>query len=153
MQVHLNVEIRKLNESNLPVFKQLVSLFNDVFENGLSESAGDDYLIKLLSNKDFIAIAAFAGDTVIGGLTAYELRAYYGNYSEVYIFDIAVKQEYQRKGIGNKLIDSLKEYCSLNNIKTVFVDAEEQDINAVNFYHKTKASSLKVIHFEYKLNK
>jgi aminoglycoside 3-N-acetyltransferase I len=79
------------------------------------------------------------------------LPSYYGNYSEVYIYDIAVSKEYQRNGLGIMLIDSLKRFCAANNIKTIFVEAEEKDKHAVNFYHRTKAIAEKVVHFNYEL--
>lgn len=153
MQASADIKIERLNEKNLPAFKQLIEVFDTVFKNHSNQIAADDYLIKLLAKNDFTAIAALLDDKVVAGLTAYELPAYYGNYSEVYIYDIAVKPEYQRKRIGFKLIDSIKQYCISNNIKTMFVEAETQDKNAVSFYRETNAAKQKVIHFEYVLNR
>ena len=144
-------ELKKLDAHCLSEFKELLRVFSDVFQTPPEEVADDNHLNKLLARTDFICIAVIADNKVAGGLTAYEMPSYQGNYSEVYLYDIAVKQEYQRKGFGNLLIRSLKDYCKTHNIKTIFVEAHEEDTDAVNFYHTTKASAEKVIHFNYYL--
>jgi len=58
--------------------------------------------------------------------------------------------QYQRKGIGKKLISALCEYCSKNGFNEVFVQAETADTQAVNFYRTTPISDeLQATHFTY----
>ena len=148
----MNTEIKKLNADHLHEFKELVQIFNAVFEAGSKKIAEDDFLYKLLNRTDFISMAAIVDNKIVGGLTAYEFPSYYGNYSEVYIYDVAIKQEYQRTGFGKLLIESLKNYCKNHQIKTMFVEAHEADTQAVNFYRNTKALAEKVVHFNYHLD-
>jgi aminoglycoside 3-N-acetyltransferase I len=143
--------IKKLDGAYLMEFKELITVFRIVFEMENGQAADDDLLNKLLQNPSFICMVATINNKVVGGVTAYEMASYYGNYSEAYIYDIAVVKEYQRTGIGNKLIDALKDHCNKNNIKTIFVEANEEDTEAVSFYHRTKAVSEKVVHFNYYL--
>jgi aminoglycoside 3-N-acetyltransferase I len=147
----MDAEIKKLDGANLPEFKQLLEVFTNEFEMNPGEMADDVILTKLLNSAGFIVFVSILHNKVVGGLTAYILPAYYGNYSEVYIYDIAVNQEHQRKGLGMMLIDSLKKYCAAHTIKTMFVEAEEKDTQAINFYHRTKAVALNVVHFNYEL--
>ncbi len=148
-----HVQIKRLGKTNLEEFRELINLFSEVFETENSQKADDIHLNILLSKEDFIVLAALTETKIVGGLTAYQFPAYSGNFSELYIYDIAINKACQRTGIGKMLIGSLKEYGSEHNIKTVFVEAHEEDIHAINFYLSTKASPEKVIHFNYELTK
>jgi aminoglycoside 3-N-acetyltransferase I len=86
---------------------------------------------------------------IIGGLTAYILPSYYSDSSEVYIYDLAIKKNFQRKGIGKKLLQSLKAYCGQNEYKVLFVQADVTDAYALNFYQSTGGIPQKVIQFSY----
>ena len=106
-------------------------------------------MLKLLSNTNFIAIAAFRENEIVGGLTAYELSMYYSDNSEIFLYDLAVKPEYQRMGIGKRLIHHLREYCVKNGIDEFFVLAHAEDEHAVEFYRSTGGKSEKVVNFLY----
>ena len=141
-------QFKRLTPSDLATFKSLIKTFNTVFEE--EQSIGSDtHLLKLLGNNSFIAIAAISKNEVVGGLTAYELPMVYSDASEVILYDMAVRIEYQRMGIGKGLIQSLKEYCAINNIEMFFVMAHEEDIHAVEFYRATGGKSEKVVNFLY----
>lgn len=143
------VEIRQLTNEDLPAFLSLIRLFNMVFEGTESGSSNETHLQRLLGNHNFIAIAALLENEVIGGLTAYELPMYYSADSEIFLYDLAVKPDYQRMGIGKRLIHHLKEYCMTNGVNVFFVLAHEEDEHAVEFYHSTGGRSEKVVNFIY----
>jgi aminoglycoside 3-N-acetyltransferase I len=46
---------------------------------------------------------------------------------------------------------ALTEYGKRSNIKTIFVEAHQQEIQAVNFYHSVNGSAEKVVHFNFLL--
>jgi len=142
------IEIRQLTKEDLPTFNSLINLFNMVFEEE-SNIGSETNLLRLLNNNHFIAIVALAENEVAGGLTAYELPMYYSDSSEIFLYDLAVKPEYQRMGIGKKLIQSLKEYCIKNGIKEFFVMAHEEDEHAIEFYHSTGGRGERVVNFLY----
>jgi aminoglycoside 3-N-acetyltransferase I len=146
------MEIKQLTNSDLSAFKSLIELFNMVFEEEDPTIGSDAHLLKLLSDKSFVALAAFSENEVLGGLTAYELSRVYSDDSELILYDMAVRAEHQRMGIGKGLIQSLKEYCVQNKIETFFVMAHEEDIHAVEFYHATGGKSEKVVNFLYDIN-
>ena len=143
------IEIKRLNESDLQFFKSLIDLFNIVFEEDRSNIGNDANLSGLLGNAQFIVMAALAEQEVIGGLTAYELPLYYADHSEVFVYDLAVKPEYQRMGIGKELIRSLKADCSQKGVREFFVLAHEEDEHAIEFYHSTGGKSERVVNFLY----
>lgn len=142
-------EIRKLASQDLAAFRSLIDLFNLVFEEALPVSASDSHLQRLLSSRAFVALAAFAKDEVVGGLTAYELPMYQNDLSEILLYDLAVKPDYQRKGIGKGLIQHLKDYCSRNGIREFFVLVHEEDEHAVEFYRATGGKEENVVNFLY----
>src|SRR5579863_8685566 len=130
-----NYKIVRLGKSDAVLLKRLVNLFNDVFEPGNTKQPATAHLNKLLTKKEFIAVAAVMNNEVIGGLTAYELPLYYSNHKEAYLYDIAVSRQHQHSGVGKKLIAALKKYCKQNGIKLFFVEANEEDTHATKFYN------------------
>jgi aminoglycoside 3-N-acetyltransferase I len=141
-------QIKRLAKEHLANFQALVNLFNMVFEEE-SKIGSETHLLKLLSNKNFIALAALAENEVVGGLTAYELPMYYSDSSEIFLYDLAVKPEYQRRGIGKELIQSLKAHCIRHGIKEFFVMAHAEDEHAIEFYRATGGKSENVVNFLY----
>ena len=144
-------EIKQLTNKDIAIFKSLVEVFNLVFEEEHPTVGSDANSLRLLNNDKFIAIVALVENKVVGGLTAYELPMYYSDSSEIFLYDLAVKEEYQRMGIGKSLIQSLKEYCIEKGIKEFFVMAHEEDEHAIEFYRATGGRSEKVVNFVYKV--
>ncbi|MEP6894598.1 MAG: GNAT family N-acetyltransferase [Chloroflexota bacterium] len=142
-------EIKQLTNADLSTFTSLIHLFNMVFEEENSTIGSETNSLKLLNDNRFIALVTLAENEVVGGLTAYELPKYYSDTSEIFLYDLAVKSEYQRMGIGKGLIQSLKEYCIQRGIKEFFVMAHEEDEHAIEFYHATGGKSEKVVNFVY----
>lgn len=143
-------QIKHLTKEHLVDFQSLVNLFNMVFEEE-SKIGSETHLLKLLSNKDFIVLAALTENEVVGGLTAYELHMYYSDSSEIFLYDLAVKPEYQRTGIGKGLIQSLKAHCLKQGIKEFFVMAHEEDEHAIEFYRATGGKGENVVNFLYEM--
>jgi len=77
------------------------------------------------------------------------MHQYYSTSPLVYIFDLAVKTEFQRQGIGKMLIAGNNSHCMAIGAEAVMVQADEPDEHAIEFYLSTGAKAGKVIHFEY----
>ncbi len=141
-------QVKWLARADLHTFKSMIHMFSAVFEEapGLGSDA---HLIKLLESTSFLVIAAISEHEILGGLTAYELPMVHADGSEMILYDMAVRPEYQRMGVGRELIQSLKEYCLKHRIETFFVMTHEEDLHAVEFYHATGGKSEKVVNFIY----
>lgn len=136
----MNVKIQKLSTGEVEEFLRLIEIFNLVFENeGTIPSS--DYLQKLLSKEDFFVVVAMVENKVVGGLTVYTLHSYYEEKPNAFIYDVGVEPSFQGKGIGKLLIQELKSYCQKNGFSEAFVEAEGDDIDAIEFYRKTKPDS------------
>jgi aminoglycoside 3-N-acetyltransferase I len=145
-------QIKRLGKNDLELAQQLFLLFEKVFEMEDFISVSQPYLTELLQKPDFIIYAAVHKSKIIGGLTAYELPMYYAEQSEIFIYDIAIQTEFQRIGLGKKLLSAIKEYGKENGIKEIFVAANEEDEHALDFYRSTGGKEEKIFHFTYFTN-
>jgi len=148
----MKVAIRKLGTADLGQFKSLILLFEDVFEIDNFQMPEDRYLGQLLAKEGFYVFVAEREGEVLGGLTAYSLAQYFNPSPVVYIYDLAVKTEFQRKGIGKQLISGINDYCRGEGVEEVFVQADEADDYAVEFYRATGGTAQNAVHFSYLLN-
>jgi aminoglycoside 3-N-acetyltransferase I len=148
----MSLEIRKLEKQDLDNFIALIGVFEDVFEMQNFIIPDEKHLQQLLQKDSFFVFVALSGKEVVGGLTAYTLEQYYSTQPLVYIFDLAVQTRYQRQGIGRKLMAAINEYCKNTGVEEVFVQADEIDDYALEFYQATGGIAEKVVHFNYPLN-
>jgi aminoglycoside 3-N-acetyltransferase I len=146
----MDIQISKLSSNDLKDFLELVKVFEVVFEMNDFKMPEAVHLQRLLDKPDFFSLVARVDNRVAGGLTVYILHRYYSTKPGAYIYDMGVLPEYQRKGIGKKLIGHLFGYCRENNFEEVYVEAESGDTGAVNFYRQLHFSSeLQATHFTY----
>jgi aminoglycoside 3-N-acetyltransferase I len=146
-------EISRLTKKSSKEFKELIKLFNDVFQEGNDLLPSDSYLENLLTNPYLMVYVTTIDNEIVGGLTAYILPKYNAEKSELFIYDIAVKPEFQRRGIGRSLISKIKEDCVNIDIDEIFVAANEEDDYALDFYRATDGRAEKAIHFTYSLKR
>lgn len=148
----MNTVIRRLSAEDIDSFIELVHLFESVFEMKEWTMPSKTHLEELLQKSDFMVFAAISNNQVVGGLTAYVLEQYYSEKPLVYLYDLAVGERFQRKGIGRSLIAGLVAYCQEGKYDEVFVQAEKADDHAIDFYRKTRITSEEqVVHFSYSL--
>lgn len=149
----MNVEIQKLTKRDTDSFSELIKVFKETFEWENFSLPTNIHLQRLLKKKSFLVFTAKLDQNIIGGLTAHVLERYDLERPSAYIYDIAVLSKYQRKGIGKLLIETLNKYCEKKGFSEVFVQAETDDQQAVNFYRKTpNTSELQATHFTYSFN-
>lgn len=143
-----SVSYKRLRLGDEKEFHDLVVLFNDVFETENESNQGN--IKQLLNNSNFVCLVALHHQQIIGGITAYELMSYDRPESVMYVYDLAVQNIYQRSGIGSRLMKELFVVCRKKGIKELFVQAEEADAHAVQFYQKLGGESFKTRQFQYR---
>lgn len=129
--------IKQLNDFDLTLFKDLLKVFGEAFEEVDTYQKAvpsDEYISSLLSNNNFIALAAIEENRVIGGLAAYELQKFEQERSEIYIYDLAVLEKYRRQGIATALINKLKSIAKQRGAYVIFVQADPGDMPAIKLY-------------------
>jgi len=125
--------ITQLGKNDTTLAGKLITLFAEVFEEKKTP-ANKTQTTVLLNNPAFIALVALDGNNVIGGITAYELPMLTKAKPEIFIYDVAVQKEYQRKGIGKKLMAALFALAKERGAGEVFVAAHHEDKHAMKFY-------------------
>ncbi len=150
----MELELKMLSSQDTEDFIELIRIFADVFEMESLKTLDNKYLRSLLNKPDFLVLIGKYNNEVIGGLTVYILHRYYSTKPVAYIYDVGVMPIHQRKGVGKKLISHLIQYCEENGFEDAYVEAETEDIQAVNFYKATQMTrELRATHFIYSFDK
>lgn len=144
----LEIRTRRLTSGDVDRARQLFFLMADVFEE-TREHLSDDYLERLLTRQAFWALAAFAGDEIVGGVTAHTLPMTRTESSGIFVYDIAVRKDRQRRGIGRLLLTGLCEAAAAMGIDEVFVPADNDDKHALDFYRALGGSAASVTFFTF----
>ncbi len=144
----MDVKIAYLTHTDIDPFTDLINVFKKEFE--WSSVPTKTHLQKVLNNPTFLVFVARLNNKLVGGLTVHILDSCETEKPSAYIYDLAVLAEYQRQGIGKSLIMAVNDYCRQHEFGEVFVQAETDDEQAVNFYRTTDISSeLQATHFTY----
>jgi aminoglycoside 3-N-acetyltransferase I len=143
-------EIRRLGPDELPLMRQLNELFAEAFDDRdsyASRPPDDDYLRRLLTRDNVLALAALAEGDVVGGLVAYELPKFEQARSEIYIYDLAVSESHRRRGIATALIEHLRAIAVRREAWVIYVQADYGDDPAISLYEKLGVRE-EVLHFD-----
>jgi len=141
---------RALGAFDIVGFRSLLALFGSAFddrETYLSAQPDDNYLRRLLASDTFIAVAAFDGATLIGGIAAYILPKFEQARSELYIYDLAVDAQYRRRGVATALIAELRKLAVDRGVYVIYVQADYGDDAAIALYTK-HGTGEDVMHFD-----
>ena len=78
---------------------------------------------------------------------AYELRKFEQHRSEVYIYDLAVYENFRGRGVATALIENLKPVAKARDAWVIYVQADIFDESAVQLYSKLGVRE-EVLHFD-----
>ena len=151
MSNEMSTRLRILNRADARQLSAMLDMFGTAFdevETYTHKKPSVTYLENLLSQNQFIAIAALDGETVVGGLTAYELTKFEQERSEIYIYDLAVAKSHRRRGVATALIEELRKVAAEKNAYVVFVQADQGDNAAIALYTKLGTRE-DVLHFDF----
>lgn len=142
--------VRALTPDDEPLLRDMLDVFGTAFAEPHNYSAQQPdaaYLRELLSSRNFIAVAAIAGQKVLGGLTAYVLPKPEQDRREIYIHDLAVDAAHRRRGVASALIRELRHIAHERGAHVLFIQAERDDVGPVALYGSL-GTRLDMIHFE-----
>lgn len=130
-----NFEIRKLKSNEISLAHELILLFGFDDENRALPSK--EYTAEMLARNDFHAIVALENERLIGGLTAYEMRMFKRETTEMFLYEIEVVEAHRQQGVGKALIEFLKRICDEKGIVEMFVGTEKDNRAARALYAAT----------------
>ena len=142
--------VLQLRPGDADLFRALLTMFGEVFsdtESYMRAQPDEAYIGKLLAGDAFIALVASHEGTVVGGLAAYELKKFEQERSEIYIYDLAVREGHRRQGIATALIGNLKAIARGRGAYVIYVQADYVDPPAIALYTKLGTRE-DVLHFD-----
>jgi aminoglycoside 3-N-acetyltransferase I len=144
--------IEQLGPADLALMDGLLTMFGRAFNEPETYGARrprPEYMRRLLGSECFIAMAAVSDGVVAGGLAAYELKKFEQERSEIYIYDLAVAEEWRRRGIASALIRELQRVAAERGAWVIFVQADTgvEDEAAIALYTKLGTRE-EVLHFD-----
>ena len=146
----LPLSIRPLAPGDAKPMQGILSMFGKAFadmDTYTGAPPGNEYLERLLGSDTFIAVAAFDGDQVVGGVAAYVLPKFERERSEIYIYDLAVAETHRRRGVATAMIAELQRLGALRGAYVIFVQADYGDEPAIALYTKLGARE-DIMHFD-----
>lgn len=151
------VVIHHVTADDVAMMSALLNVFGSAFNDMDTYTANPpskNYLRRLLNGESFIALAAVAGDKVVGGVAAYELKKFEQERSEIYIYDLAVLSSHRRQGIATRLIEQLEKISATRGAYVMFVQADTdiEDQPAIALYTKLGTRE-EVLHFDLPVGK
>ncbi|MGL6216153.1 AAC(3)-I family aminoglycoside N-acetyltransferase [Billgrantia desiderata] len=142
--------LAQLNPDDTALMHELLTVFGEAFNEAETYGAarpGPAYMERLLGSDTFIALVARMGDEIVGGLAAYVLHKFEQERSEIYIYDLAVREAHRRQGIATALIEYLQSIAAQRGAYVVFVQADHGDTPAIELYSKLGTRE-DVLHFD-----
>jgi aminoglycoside 3-N-acetyltransferase I len=143
-------EVRAIGADDLARVPAWLAMFGEAFEDVPTYTAappGPGYVTRLLASDNFIAIAAFDRDEVVGGIAAYVLPKFEQARSEIYLYDLAVAASHRRRGIATAMIRELQRIAATRGAYVIFVQADHGDDPAIALYTKLGRRE-DVLHFD-----
>lgn len=144
------MHIKELGVSDVQAMRKMLGLFGKAFDDlpaYVGNQPDDAYLADLLARDTFVAIGAFVGGVLVGGLAADVLPKFEQKRAELYIYDLAVEESWRRKGIATAMIEQLKRFAVSRRIYIIFVQADHGDEAAIRLYTKLGQRE-DVMHFD-----
>lgn len=97
-----------------------------------------EMLLSSFNQDNFVGVVCEDGGIVVGYATA--------NFciDEADVLNVAVLDNYRRKGIGNSLISNLLNELKLKGVSKVFLEVRSKNVNAINLYFKNGFTKISV---------
>ena len=122
-------EYRRLNANDL----ETVLHMNEGFREGFIERA---WAQRFLSDTRNWLFAALDGGEIIGFAYGYALNRLDRAQNQLYIHEVGVREDWQRKGIGYTMMQELLTLCKAENICKCFLTCYQNNEGANALYRK-----------------
>jgi ribosomal-protein-alanine N-acetyltransferase len=117
-----DLEIRKLTADMIENVFEIEKTFFDVVTNSSIKDS--------LKSENLFYFVLFLDDEVVGFLEGSIVL------DEAELYEIAIKNEYQGKGLSKKLMDYFLLHCKNNNVETIFLEVNTINNKAISLYEK-----------------
>jgi aminoglycoside 3-N-acetyltransferase I len=142
------MQIRRLECGDENLARDTFAMMTSVFDEGVVD-LGAAYVAALLARPDFWAMAALEGEEIVGGLTAHALPMTRAPESELFIYDLAVRADRRRRGVGRALVLAMLDRARAKGLRVAFVPADDDDAHAIAFYRAVGGRASPVTFFTF----
>lgn len=146
----MTCKLKRLGPADVAEMARLNALFYAAFEDDADyrdAPPGAAYVSETLGDLNVIALVAYDGPSMAGGLVAYRLPKLEQARSEIYIYDLAVAAPFRRKGIATTLINEVRHIAHDTDAWVVYIQADQDDPPADTLYSGLGARE-EVLHFD-----
>jgi aminoglycoside 3-N-acetyltransferase I len=140
--------IRRLAAGDRELARATFAMMAEVFDEPRRDLP-DDYVDTLLVRADFWALAAIDDDEPVGGITAHMLPMTRSPSRELFVYDVAVREDRQRRGVGRAMLVELIAQAKSSGIESVFVAVADEDVHAMDFYRAVGGAESPVTMFSF----
>lgn len=142
------IEIRRLTTGDeIAAIDAIHQLKPSEERHGVDASA--EHMRRLLARDANYLYVASVDTQPVGFLLAYRFPRADRDQDMIYLYEIGVLPEHRRRGIGTKMIQSLKEECRNRNVMEVWVGTEADNVPARALYESTGAKCQGETYAEY----
>lgn len=132
------VTVRRLTVGDEEIVRRL-SIEDALFEReGAIPKARTPHTVEgaraFLAAEENIQLVAFDGEEPVGQLIAYQLVRRHGDGEMMFVYEIGVRQDSRRLGVGRALFDALEGLCRELGIARGFLITNESNEEAMAFY-------------------
>ncbi len=121
--------IEKLKKEDFVKYKELI---DEAFDTNTDINSYSKYNPE---NESYEIVVIKENEDIIATLTMYKLNLFTFSFQPtIELFNVAVKKEFKRKGLGKLLIDYVKEYAKKNGYKTIHLTCLEEEKDVHLFY-------------------
>lgn len=143
------MDIVRLGYEDAELARDTFAVMGEVFAEEPWAVLGDQHLRSLLESTSVWVYAAVEHGASVGGLTAHLLPMTRAEVSELLIYDLAVRADRQRRGIGRALVSRLRADAAEAGAGDVWVPADDDDDHALDFYRSIGGSPQSVTVFTF----
>ena len=145
------IDIWRLGPADTALLPEVNRLYGEAFgelDEYLADPPTEARADELLGNDDAVLLVAFDGKRAVGALTAYVLPKFEQNRSELFIYDLAVAEEFRRQGIATRLIREAGHIARGRGVWMMFIQADAADEAPLALYRKLSVSEEVAHHFD-----
>ena len=133
--MHNLMKCRKINQADIEAGADILcSVYNnEVWQCRWSKEAAMEYLTDFFNMKKFVGYVIDDGNEIIGGIFAHE-KVWWNN-SEVFVEEMFIKPEFQKKGYGSLLLIEVEKYITEKGLAGITLSTNKY-APAPHFYSK-----------------
>ncbi len=104
---------------------------------------------QVLGDKNCYYVLCSDDSRPVGYLSAFRFPSVETADFQVYLYDIAIDEQFRRKGLGSRMIEELKSHCRKDKVNYIWVGTSLENEAAQRTFEKTGARKVSETYVEY----